>query len=81
MGRNRKVFCHGTVIEVGSRVEEGLPFVATSYMKLIIESYLARAQAFYPVRLIDYIFMANHFHMHLLVDDPHQVVATGDPLQ
>ena len=73
MGRNRKLFFHGTVVEVGSRVEEGLPFVATSYMKLIIESYLARAQTFYPVRLLNYVFMANHFHMQILVENPQAV--------
>ena len=73
MPRHRKHFVHGTVVEVTFRVEVGLPFVQTSYMRLIVESYLARAQYRYPITICAVVVMGNHVHMLLVVKDPEAV--------
>ena len=70
---NRKLFVHGTVVEVCFRTEEGLPLPATPYIKVIIERNLARAQTLYPVIICHCLVMANHVHMILVVDDPSRV--------
>ena len=67
---NRKLFVHRTVVEVCFRTEEGLPLPATPYIKVIIESVLARAQSLYPVIICHCLVMANHVHMLVVVDDP-----------
>ena len=67
---NRKLFIHKTVIAVSFRTEEGLPLPATPYIKVIIESILARAQTLYHVTLCHYLVMANHLHLLLVVEDP-----------
>jgi hypothetical protein len=51
------------------RTAKGLPFVATSYMKQIIEGILARVQRDHKVTLIDHLFMGNH---------PHILIEAGD---
>ena len=73
MCRNRKHFIHNTLVEVTSRVQEGLPFIPTRFMRLILESELAKAQQLYPVRLTNLMVMGNHIHLHLLVEDPEDV--------
>ncbi len=55
------------------RAEEGLPLVSTNYMRLIIESYLARAQELYPVTIVSIVVMSNHMHLLLVVQDPANV--------
>lgn len=44
--------------------------IPTANMNLLIKGILARALENYPVKLCDYIFMANHLHMILIVKDP-----------
>jgi hypothetical protein len=66
---------------VTSRTEEGLPFVATEYMKLIIMSVLARAQHLYPVLVCAYCWMGNHLHMVLVVEDPELIAAFMDRIK
>lgn len=68
-----RIVLPGTVVLVSSRVESGLPFVCTVYMKLILRSCLARAQALYPVKICDYLFMGNHLHLLMLVTDPEAI--------
>ena len=72
---NRKIFIHGTVVEVCFRTEEGLPLPATPYIKVILESIFARAQSLFPVTICHYLVMANHIHMLVVVDDPAGVPA------
>ena len=54
MPNNRKAYVHGGVYEICFRTEEGLPLVAKPYLKVILESILARAQERYQVEV-------NHF--------------------
>lgn len=64
---------NNTVVEITFRTEEGLPLVSTPYMRLILESYLARAQTKYPVKIVSLMFMANHLHAIIVVEDPEDV--------
>ena len=66
---------------VTSRTEEGLPFVATEYMNLIIMSVLARAQHLHPVLVCTYCWMGNHLHMVLVVEDPELIAAFMDRIK
>lgn len=68
-----KVFIHGTLVFVTTRTEEGLPLVPTKVMKKIIKSVLGTAHALYPVKVVDFDFELNHFHMILVVEDPEDV--------
>jgi REP element-mobilizing transposase RayT len=61
------------VVYITSSVQEGLPMVATPYMELLIEGILAAAQELYPVTICGYCFMANHFHILLVVQNPENV--------
>ncbi len=70
----RKYFINNTAIFVSTRTEEGLPLVPTNFMNALIWSVLVRAQSAYPrVKVCSFLFMPNHFHMLLVVDDPEQV--------
>jgi REP element-mobilizing transposase RayT len=60
---------------ITSRVEEGLPFVATALMRLIIESILARGQSLFDVAICHLLLMGNHLHLLMLVRDPDRVAA------
>ena len=58
---------------VSTRTEEGLPFVPTRYMNMIIWNALARAQSLYPmVAICGFVFLFNHFHMVIVIEDPEQ---------
>jgi len=67
---SRKYFVHGDVLLITSRTEEGLPFPPNDMINLFITGILARAQELYPVRLCHYVFMSNHFHILIKVEDP-----------
>lgn len=73
MARNPKLFIKGTLIEVTSRIQEGLPLVPNELTVLVLGSILARAQTQYPVRIVSYCFMQNHFHILLIVQNPEHV--------
>ena len=75
MAKNPKYYINNTVHFVTSRTEEGLPLVPTHVMNLLIEGILAKATEMYRVKLCDYLFMANHFHMLIVVEDPQHVSA------
>lgn len=55
--RSKKMF------HLALRVREGIPFVALSIMRLILQSAIARAQRDCKVILCDYLWMGNHVHM------------------
>lgn len=73
MPRTPKVYLKGKIYEVCFRTEEGLPMVCTPYMNVIIHGILAQASSMYAITLFHFVFMANHLHMHLRVDDPEQL--------
>jgi len=68
-----KVYIKGTVIMVTTRTEVGLPFVSTEAMNMILWGVIARAQLIFPVRVVSLLFMANHLHMILIVDNPEDI--------
>ena len=68
-----KFILNDTVIFVTTSIEEGLPLVAHSYMKLILESALARALQLYKVRICHFMIIGNHVHMILVVVNPEDV--------
>lgn len=70
MPENRKFFPHKAVLFCTARTEVGLPLVATYPMNFILWGILARAQEQYAVKVCHFIFMANHFHMLLVIDNP-----------
>ncbi len=58
-----------------SRVQQGLPFMCTPLMELILWSALGVAQSLYPVKVIAFVVMGNHIHLIVLVEDPTVVVS------
>ena len=68
-----KIFITGTLLELSARVEEGLPFIPNKLMKTLLENVLARAQTMYPVTIVSYIFLGNHFHILIVVKNPEHV--------
>ena len=62
-----------TVVMITSRVQQGLPFVHTPLMEMILWSALAVAQSLHPIKVISLIVMGNHVHLIVLVEDPTQV--------
>lgn len=73
MPKNRKYFPHGSTLFVTSRTEEGLPMPANHVMNHIIWGVLAEARSKYDVKICHFMFMANHLHMLLVVEDPAHV--------
>lgn len=73
MPENRKFFPHNAAVFCTARTEVGLPFIATYSMNFILWGILARAQEQFAVKVCHFIFMANHFHMLLVVDNPADV--------
>jgi len=72
MGRPRRQICSGEIYEICMRTRKGLPFVATRYMNLILESVIARVQRDHKVTLCHFLWMANH---------PHIIIQAKDSLQ
>jgi len=73
MPQNPKFFSTGTLVELSARVEEGLPFAPNKLTRKLTENVLARAQTIYPVTIVAYVFMPNHFHILIVVKDPRDV--------
>jgi REP element-mobilizing transposase RayT len=78
MSQQPKILIENKVHFVTTRVEKGLPFVCTEYMKLIIKSALARAQTLYKVKICAYLWMGDHFHMVVVVTCPASFVLFMD---
>ncbi len=73
MPENPKVFIHGTLVELCTRTEQGLPFAPTPYIRLIWLSILARAQTMYPLTICHALLMANHVHLLVIIQNPAHV--------
>lgn len=73
MPRNRKLFISSALYEVTFRVQEGLPFIAAPFMRMIVLSYLAKAQTLYPVKIIGFMVMSNHVHMMISAQNPENI--------
>ena len=73
MPSNRKCYHRGSLIEICFRTEEGLPLVATPYMRAIIQSILARAFSKYRLTIVAFVVMGNHIHVLVVVNDPKDV--------
>jgi REP element-mobilizing transposase RayT len=73
MPRSLKRYIHGTVLELSSSTQEGLPFVPTKYMEVIIKGILAAAADRYPFTICHCVIMANHFHLIGVVENPADV--------
>ena len=75
MPRNRKYLPHNTVVLLSARIEEGLPLPPNYLINHIVWGVLAEARSRYRIRICHFVFMANHFHMLVVVDDPEAVPA------
>jgi REP element-mobilizing transposase RayT len=73
MPRNRKCFIHGTVVEIGFRIQEGLLLPPTKLMRALLDGLLARAQNLYPLTICHFVIMSNHVHLLGVVQDPNDV--------
>lgn len=73
MARNRKYFPNKSVLFCTSRTETGLPLVASLYMNFILWGIIARAREQYNVSVCHMIFLGNHFHAILVVQNPEDV--------
>lgn len=60
-------------ILVTSRTEEGLPFVPTKLMRLIVLGILARGQFLFNVTISHFLLMGNHIHLLMVVTDPDNI--------
>lgn len=70
MARKPRVLLKNKLHFITTRVQEGLPFVPTLYMNMILLGIMARAQELYKVRVCAFLWMGNHLHMLIIVDDP-----------
>ncbi len=73
MPENRKYFPHKSILLISTRTEEGLPLPPNHIINTILEGILAEAQTRYPVRICHHLFMANHLHMILVVENAQDV--------
>ena len=72
--RLRKYLQPGKVYLITSRMEEGLLIPCTKGWNNILEAIMGRAQELYPVTICGFVFMANHFHLLVVVQDPENLV-------
>jgi hypothetical protein len=64
----------GSLVEVTCRAIHGRLLLRPGHsLNEIIIGALARSKQLYGVRLIAFSFVSNHFHLHLEVDDAHQL--------
>lgn len=70
MPRNRKVLLNHSVSMITTRTEEGLPLMPCLLINFMLRSVIAKAQSMYPVKACHYMFMANHFHMIIVTENP-----------
>lgn len=73
MSRQPRLLFPHTVTLLTSRVQQGLPFVHTPLMEMILWSALAVAQALHNIKVISFVVMGNHVHLVVLVEDPAEV--------
>ena len=73
MPENRKYYVNNSVHLITARTEEGLPIVPSLFLNLLIWGILARAKKLYRIKVCHFLFMGNHFHMIVVVEDPEHV--------
>lgn len=73
-GRGRLVIFSGQVYELTLRVRSGLPFVPCDTVNALIKSAMAQAQSITGVTICHYLWMGNHAHMLVIVNDPENLV-------
>jgi len=73
MPRNRKYFPNKSVVLVSTRTETGLPFPPSYHINFLLWGILAKAQSLYSVKVCHFVFMSNHLHMMIVVDNPEDV--------
>ena len=73
MPKNPKLFMNNVPVEICTSVQNGLPFVTTLYMELLLKGILAAAQTMFPVTICHFVIMANHIHLLIIVQDPNDV--------
>jgi hypothetical protein len=59
-----------SLVMLTSRAQQGLPFVCSALMQLIIWSTLGVAQSLYRVKILSFVVMGNHIRIIALVEDP-----------
>lgn len=69
MGRRRRYYESGRLYEITIRARTGLPFPHWCLMQLLLASALARTQRIGYVTLCHFIWMANHAHILVVVQD------------
>lgn len=69
MGRPRREIYSEHVYEICMRTQRGLPFVCTHYMKMLLESVIARVQRDHKVTLCHQLWMGNHPHIFVVAKD------------
>ncbi len=79
--RTQRYIRAGRPYELILRTRSGLPFVATHYMRLLLDSSLARTQRDGKVTLCHYLWMGNHAHIILVPNDPTMCVNFFQELQ
>jgi REP element-mobilizing transposase RayT len=73
MSRPPRLLFPQTVTLLTTRVQQGLPFVHTPLMEMILWSALALAQDSHNIKIISFVIMGNHIHIIALVEDPTEV--------
>ena len=72
MGYTPRYYVSNTLYALCFRTLEGLPFVATAYMKLLLLGIMARAQRDHKIVLCHFIWMGNHAHILAIFKDSDQ---------
>jgi REP element-mobilizing transposase RayT/predicted protein tyrosine phosphatase len=73
MAKKRKLYVEDTVLFISSRVEKNLPFPAYPLINTALLGIIARAKSLYDISVCHFLFMANHFHMLVVVRKPEDV--------
>lgn len=73
MPHPRKFFAKDSVYFITSSTLTGLPFIPNLIINTILRGIIARAQSLYGQQVCHLVFMANHFHLILLVTNPEAV--------
>lgn len=69
----RKYYENGSVLEFCFRLEEGLAFVPNPLINFILEGIIARALELYGIKLCALVWMLNHVHLIVVVENPADV--------
>lgn len=67
MARHRRMFFYNGVYHVTTRTSEGLPFVCSLLLRVLLFGIIARGKSLHPnVKICAWLFMGNHFHAILV---------------